>query len=140
MSEPTIDEGRPPAIESDGSERNDLSLDEICHLLQNGRRRNVLRFLARHEGTAELGEIAEHIAAAENDTTVERLSSDERKRVYIALYQIHVPKLADANVVDYDRDRGTLAARPLVEPLQEALAALQTAPVVTADDAGELLA
>ena len=84
----------------------ELSQDEIFAILSNPRRRYVLYFLNQHGEGIELTDLAEHVAAWENDTTVEELSSKERKRVYVSLYQTHVPKLADHGLIDYDPDSG----------------------------------
>lgn len=84
-----------------------ITSDAAFDVLRNARRRYVLYFL-REESPRELGELAEQIAARENDTTVEGLSSKQRKSVYTALYQTHLPKLSDVGVVKYDRDRGVV--------------------------------
>ena len=84
----------------------ELSQDEIFAILSNPRRRYVLYFLNQHETAIELTDLAEHVAAWENDTTVEELNSKERKRVYVSLYQTHVPKLADHGLIDYDPESG----------------------------------
>jgi DNA-binding transcriptional ArsR family regulator len=84
-----------------------ISPDVAFDVLRNARRRYVLYFL-REKSPRELGDLAERIAARENDTTVEGLSSKQRKSVYTALYQTHLPKLADAGVIEYDRDRGVV--------------------------------
>jgi hypothetical protein len=55
--------------------------------------------------------MAEYIAAKENGIETRAVSSSQRKRVYIGLYQCHLPKLADAGVVDFDKDRGDIALR-----------------------------
>jgi Mg2+/citrate symporter len=55
-----------------------------------------------------LSDLAEHIAAIENDTTPERLTSSERKRVYVGLYQCHLPKMDDAGAIDYNQQRGLI--------------------------------
>jgi hypothetical protein len=85
-----------------------LPRDEIFHLLQNKRRRLVLRYLTEHGDDIEMREVAEQVAAWENDTTVAGLTSDARQRVYIALYQSHLPKLDENGVIEYDRNRGTI--------------------------------
>jgi len=84
----------------------ELSQDDVFHLLQTPRRRYVLRYLKEREGPVEMRDIAEQVAAWENDTTVEALTSDERQRVYIPLYQSHLPKLDEEGVVEYDQSRG----------------------------------
>jgi hypothetical protein len=88
---------------------DELSLSEAFEILQNKRRRDVLRHLAASEdNTTTLSELAEHVAAKENDIDRSELSSTQRKRVYIGLYQCHLPKMDDLGVVDYDQDRGTV--------------------------------
>lgn len=84
------------------------AIDDRFDVLSNHRRRRVLTNLAEND-TAVVGELAEHIAAIENDKPAGALSSQERKRVYIALYQSHLPKMADAGIVDYDKNRGTVS-------------------------------
>jgi DNA-binding transcriptional ArsR family regulator len=96
--------------------RSGLSRDVLFDLLRNRRRRLVMRYLGEHD-RAEIGELAEHVAAVENGTDPEALSSSERKRVYVSLYQSHLPKLAEAEVIDYDKERGTVGRSPSADLL-----------------------
>ncbi len=66
----------------------------------------MLRYLREAEEPVRLRELAEQVAAWEQGTTVDELTSDERQRVYISLYQSHLPKLDNHGIVDYDKDRG----------------------------------
>ena len=91
------------------------SKDVIFDILKNERRRRTLEFL-REEPTTTLSDLAEHVAALENDKTVRELTSSERKRVYVGLYQCHLPKMADAGVIDHDRSRGTVELRDETSP------------------------
>jgi len=84
----------------------DVSLDVIFEILKNSRRREVLHFLRERDEQVSLGELAEHVAAIENETTTDALTSSERKRVYVGLYQCHLPKMDDIGVVDFNQDRG----------------------------------
>ena len=95
----------------------ELGKDEIFELLKNPRRRAALRYLDDAEGTVTLSDLAEHIAAQENDVTVEQLNAYQRKRVYIALYQCHLPTMDESNVIDYDQDRGNIDIRDEAEKL-----------------------
>ncbi|QLG48574.1 DUF7344 domain-containing protein [Natrinema halophilum] len=106
----SIDTSLPDEIASvaDTDEDERLSKDVIFELLKNRRRREVLAYLLDADETVTLGELAEQIAAWENDTEVNALSSDQRKRVYVALYQTHLPKMDDAGIVEYDQDRGLI--------------------------------
>lgn len=85
-----------------------LPMDVVFDILKNRRRRLVIRYLAEESASTTLSDLAEHIAALENDKPVGSLSSAERKRVYVSLYQSHLPKMDDADVIDFDSDRGTV--------------------------------
>jgi len=89
---------------------SELTQDEIFEILNSARRRYVLYYLRRVDGgPVELTELARHIAAWENETTVEGLTQQQEKRVYVSLYQSHIPKLDTAGVVSYDRDEGLVS-------------------------------
>lgn len=90
------------------SDTDKLSKDMIFGLLMNRRRRQVLTYLLGTEGTVTLSDLAEHIAAWENDIEIRALNSAQRKRVYVGLYQTHLPKMDDAGVIDYNQDRGLI--------------------------------
>lgn len=78
--------------------------DELYDLLSNHRRRYVLHFCKRVEGPVSLSELAEQVAAWEQDKPVEELTSAERKRVYTSLQQTHLNRLADAGIVEFEGD------------------------------------
>jgi len=103
--------------QSSRSNGSNLDKGEIFDLLKNSRRRSTIKYLQKHGGSAELKDVAEHIAAEENDTTVRQLSSDQRKRVYIGLYQCHLPKMDKLGIVEYDKNRGTIELQESVTQL-----------------------
>jgi hypothetical protein len=107
--------------ESDEEESDDttaeLPLDQVFEILKNSRRRETLRYLNENDGSATLSDVAEHIAAIENDTTVRAISSTQRKRVYVGLYQCHLPKMDDVAVVNFNKDRGTIELGPTASQL-----------------------
>jgi hypothetical protein len=97
------------------------SLDTIFDLLSNPRRRFVLHYLKRVEEPVQLTELAAHIAAKENDVPIDELTSQQRKRAYVSLYQTHVPKLEDVGVVTYDADTGNVALTERAADIDETL-------------------
>lgn len=114
------DAGLSPEFGGDPTETvTPLSKDDTFHLLQNERRRMALAYLNQQTGTVEMRDVAEQVAAWENDTTVQQLHSDERQRVYIALYQTHLPKLDDEGVIEYNQSRGLIETTPHVADLCE---------------------
>lgn len=104
-----------------GADEEAFGPDDVFHLLQNQRRRRVLRCLRDADGTLAMSDVAEQVAAWEHDTTVDALTSTQRQRVYIALYQRHLPKLDDMDVVDYNQSRGLVTPRPRADRVIEYL-------------------
>jgi len=88
------------------SDYHPLSQDQVFDLLSNSRRRFVLHHLKQADGPVRLSELAAEIAAIENEVSVDELTSQQRKRTYVALYQTHIPKLEDAGAVSYNAETG----------------------------------
>lgn len=93
-----------------------ISKDKAFHVLQNSRRRAILRYLlARPEQDQfVMRTVAEAVAAWEHDLPVRQLSSEQRQRVYIPVYQSHLPKLDDYGIITYNQDRGIVEPTPLL--------------------------
>lgn len=86
-----------------------LPLDQVFEILRNQRRRYVLRYLYdREHESVRLGELAEQIAAWENGKSTREITSGERKRVYVGLYQCHLPKMDSMNVISFNKPRGII--------------------------------
>ncbi|MEF8913446.1 DUF7344 domain-containing protein [Natronomonas sp.] len=105
----------------EGREADALPLDVVFDVLRNARRRRVLQYLDNHAGQVTLSEVAEHVAAIEHDTTPEALDTKQRKRVYVGLYQSHLPKLDSIGVVTFDQDRGLIERNPTATQLERYL-------------------
>lgn len=106
------------AVESEVSDEAEtdegpaIELDQVFELLRNRRRRDVLWYLLETDEQMSLSDVAESIAARECDKPVSQITSQERKRVYIGLYQGHLPKMDDYGAIDYDQQRGTIERGP----------------------------
>lgn len=131
------DERRPGRVGSDAEsttesqfgDSSEISLDVIFNTLSNKRRRLAIEFLRRKDKSTDLSELSEHIAAVENDKPVAEVTTSERKRVYISLYQAHIPKMEDVGILDFEQDRNGIKLLPRasqlfpyldIEPGQEA--------------------
>lgn len=77
---------------------SELSLDEIHDLLSARRRRYTLYYLYLFENPVYLPDVAEHVTRWEQH---ESHLLEERLQTYNTLYHTHVPKLANAGIVDY---------------------------------------
>lgn len=83
-----------------------LSQDTVFDLLSSPRRRFILYYLRSHGGEASLDELTTQIAAWENGLDPDELTSQDEKRVYVSLYQTHIPKFEETGIVEYDSDEG----------------------------------
>ena len=89
-------------------ERVEALSDDAFDVLSNARRRRVLIHLFDTDEPATLGGLSRSIVAWENDISERDVTSQQRKRVYTALRQNHLPKMNRAGVIDYDADRGSI--------------------------------
>ena len=86
----------------------DLTEDDLFSVLSNRRRRYVVHLLEREDKPVRLGSLAEQIAAWENEIDHRHVSCAQRKRVYTALQQIHLPRMDEAGVVAFDDRSGVV--------------------------------
>lgn len=93
----------------DGESSSSPSSQAIYGLLADRRRRYAIHYLKQRNEAVSLRDLAEQVAAWENEKPVDTLKSQERKRVYIALYQSHLPSMDREGIVEYDSDRGTVS-------------------------------
>lgn len=119
------------------SENDTFPKDEIFHLLQNERRRLVLEYLRQTDGAVRMRDVAEQVAAWEHETTVEELTSTQRQRVYIPLYQSHLSKLDKAGIIEYQQNRGIVERKPLADQVDRYLQVDPARDTGTEEDAQE---
>lgn len=85
------------------SER-ELTQAELFDVFSNARRRRAVQYLKRQGGGCDLAPLVEQVAAWENDVDRDEVTRTQRRRVYISLYQTHLPMLEDHGIVDWDPD------------------------------------
>jgi DNA-binding transcriptional ArsR family regulator len=102
---------------TDADDDRRLGLDARFMLLKNRRRRAVLQTLRERGGESTLSDLAEAVGAEEHDVEPADLTTSQRKRVYVGLYQRHLPKLDDAGVVEFDRRGGGVALTAAADQL-----------------------
>lgn len=86
--------------------RSTLTQETAFETLSSTRRRYVLHHLLQEQRPVTLKQLSTRIAAWENDTVSEAVTYKERMRVYTALRQSHLPKMAENHIVTFDEDRG----------------------------------
>jgi len=86
------------------SSETEISQDEIFDLLSNPRRRYVINYLLREDRPVSIQELSKELAMWEFEVDADELTDQQEKRIYVALYQTHIPKLEDVGVIEYDSD------------------------------------
>jgi hypothetical protein len=110
-----------PLAHSDGTDEGPepsgepLSEDRIFSLLSATRRREVLRHLKEASGELPLSAITQRVAVSEGIHPDEGAAAV--KKVYVSLYQTHVPALDAAGVVEYDATEKAVRLTPRAAPL-----------------------
>ncbi|OVE85978.1 DUF7344 domain-containing protein [Natronolimnobius baerhuensis] len=83
---------------------HELTQAELFDVFSNARRRRAVQYLKQCGGGCDLAPLVEQVAAWENDTDPDEVTRTQRRRVYISLYQTHLPMLEDHGIVDWDPD------------------------------------
>lgn len=117
-TESTSSSGSDSGDDATESDSDSLQLDQVFEILKNSRRRQTLHYLMDNGGKATLSDLAEHIAANENGLSVEEITSSQRKRVYVGLYQCHLPKMDDMGVIEFEKNRGNIERGPNASQLE----------------------
>ena len=109
FEDPTFRHVVETGVEADG-------WDDVLDSLASKRRRTVLSVLHDRPGPMARADLARAVAASETDGEVDP-SSDAIEHLRISLRHQHLPKLADAELVEYDEAAGTVAytTHPLLE-------------------------
>ena len=80
--------------------------DTVVAALADHRRRAVLTYLQQAQsGDATVEELASFLAERDDGRSNTPLDTEEQN-ITISLHHTHLPKLADANLISYDPDRG----------------------------------
>lgn len=93
-----------------------ISTEEAIRLLSSSRRRQVVTQLYTDNDHLTVRELSESLA---------NLEGSDRKTVYIALYQSHLQKLDEKDVINWSKREGTLERGSNFDPIYRVLTQIQ---------------
>ncbi len=85
---------------------DEQAVSGVFELLSARRRRFALHYLTTQVGAVPVSEVADQIALWERDHT-----RDGYERICTSLVHVHLPRLTDAGIVEYDPERETIELR-----------------------------
>lgn len=86
---------------------NDVGVDESFSLISGSRRRFTLYYLLSNEHV-NIESASLQIAAWEQDETIASVSEKARESVEVSLHHIHLPKLVESGIIEYDSRGGDI--------------------------------
>lgn len=78
--------------------------DELFDVLSSDRRRYVIQVLEETSGSIDLHTLARQVAAREISAPPGEVPDDRTETVATSLYHLHLPKLSDIEVIEYDAE------------------------------------
>ncbi|QSG08005.1 putative trancriptional regulator, ArsR family [Halapricum desulfuricans] len=81
----------------------------VFQVLGSRRRRYVLHYLRQQDRPVPIRELSEQLSAWELGKESDAVTPKERKRLYTALHQTHLPTMDRSDIVEYDRNRGVVS-------------------------------
>lgn len=87
------------------SDSDDQPLDVVFDLLANQRRRYALVCLGNNTQPIALTDLAEDVAVRETKRPFIEIPKETVRTILTSLYHIHIPKLVEEGVIEYEQDR-----------------------------------
>lgn len=115
-----------PKEGTDSAPPGSLSKEVIFDILSNHRRRYLLEYLRENDSESDLRTLSVQIAAWENDTEPNHVSSKQRMRAYTALRQSHLPKMDRQGIIEFDLQSGSVKLTPTATEIEEYLDSVDT--------------
>lgn len=104
------DRGKPSACHVTCSDGGTTPLERILIGLEHPRRRYLLYYLDERKH-AHIAEAAQYIAACERTCDLNDIPAEHHENVKIDLFHVHLPKLADLELIEYDSRNGDIRFR-----------------------------
>lgn len=95
-----------------GDEDKQLSNDVLFDVLSHERRRFALYCLERYQTPISLADLADEVARLEYDAeTLLQVSGEDVKEIYLDLYHSHIPRMEEANLLEYSQENDTVCLK-----------------------------
>lgn len=91
------------------------TIERICDLVSHPTRRVLLRVLRDIETPTTIETVAGEIIDADGNRPDGVEQTEKADRVVVELYHIHLPKMADTGMINYDPETGTIRTNDTID-------------------------
>lgn len=95
----------PTEQEGADSHQESLSPDTVLSLLSHHHRRVVLNLLLTQDRALTLRDLRNEIVEKEHGTVITEVDGKQAKQTLVSLHHVHIPMLAETDLVVYDQER-----------------------------------
>lgn len=95
------------------------SMDAVFQALADVSRRVAIEYLTASDRPVSRDELVQHVATAANDGTSP--GGTQHDEIAVRFHHRHLPKLTEAGLVDYDRERDVLYATRTADAIARCL-------------------
>ena len=103
-----------------------LELDTVLDICEHKYRRVVLAVLEDQHQSVPINDLTNAIVEHNHHMPLAEASSETVTEIQTALHHIHLPKLAEAGLIEYDSERQVVEPTALVEQEESHLSAILT--------------
>lgn len=75
----------------------------------------LLACLNEFDEPVTLPDLADEIAIRQADAEITDIPGEHVKEIYLSLYHSHIPRLADAGILEYDQETDLVASAPGID-------------------------
>lgn len=83
--------------------------EDVHEVLAHPRRKAILSILSERETSLQTTDLATQLAALEADKPLVEVTEEEHRTVRVSLHHVHLPKLDDYGVVDWNTESGEVS-------------------------------
>lgn len=98
--------------------------DTILELCQPQHRRIILAVLAAEKRSVTMNDLTKSIVKHNHHAPLTEVSEEDTTQIRLSLFHVHIPKLEDLSLVDYDPERQLVEPTPQFDQLQPQLSAI----------------
>ncbi|AHF99877.1 hypothetical protein HALLA_14845 [Halostagnicola larsenii XH-48] len=99
-------------------------LDTVLELCRVEHRRIVLAILLKDRRALTLNDLTKEIVRHNHRMSITDVPSETVSRIHLSVVHQHVPKLADAKVITYDRERQLVEPTDRLDGLESSLSTI----------------